>query len=414
MHEVYVPRENVNDDSVIIRRIHLKSGEAVVKNQLILEIETSKTNIEIESPVDGVIKHQLEEGSDVKVGDLLFRVGDSEDEIITIPNNESDNFFKKSDVKISNAAQKRAKELEISVESINLDWITVDDVNAMAGISKKINIEKVWDSENFKRSKYIITPFQVKSFTKRKQAEVRNLEMGEHHATSSTIGIDIKIKGRRMVVAPFLFRDSISDLIVFEASKLLRQYPELNSSYLDTKTYGMFEEINFGLSFDSGANLKVLGIKSADKISLLDLQNEIEGLLFLYESNKQVPTEILTNSTVTLTDLSRTEASFMLPLINGYQSLILGVVKKDVNIFSIYATFDHRVSEGLAVTKFLSDLRLRILSHYADGILNSSLICYACEKGIVEEISFGNRGFLKIALPSGDDACLCRNCFEGW
>jgi hypothetical protein len=147
---------------------------------------------------------------------------------------------------------------------------------------------------------------------------------------------------------------------------------------------------------------------------LAEIQNEVEKLLELYESDHSIPTDLLTSSTVTLSDLSRTEASFILPLINGFQSLILGVVRHGENAYKIYATFDHRVSEGLRVTEFLTELKSRILSYYSDPDGVATLTCHVCEKTMAEEISLGNRGFIKITLPNGNEANLCRNCFVGW
>ena len=104
----------------------------------------------------------------------------------------------------------------------------------------------------------------------------------------------------------------------------------------------------------------------------------------------------------------------MLPLINGYQSLILGVVRQQKNFFTIYATFDHRLSEGLRVVNFLSELKSRILSYYLDGQNIASIKCYACEKTMSHEIADGYRGFVKMTLQNGDDANFCHQCFGGW
>lgn len=253
-----------------------------------------------------------------------------------------------------------------------------------------------------------------RKYIKRKQSEIKNLQIGNHQATSSTIGIDIKVPGKRIIDPPFLFNNNISDLIVFEGSKLLRKYPELNAVYMGPKFFGKYEDVNFGWSFDGGSNLKVLAIKNSDKMSLLELHLEVERLLELYESNQNISMDLLTSSTVTISDLSKTDATFIFPLINGYQSLILGVVSKAQNNFSIYATFDHRVSEGLTVTKFLTELKSRILSYFVDKDGRANLVCYACEKSMAEELSLGKRGFIKITLPNGDDTNLCRNCFDGW
>lgn len=412
MIEVLVPRENVNDDSVVVRAIHVESGNLIVEGQLILEIETSKTNIEIASPASGFISHNLELGAELRIGTLLFCVsnqGASMEELkITEP------LSGNSNLKISKAALKRAQELGVDVKKLNIDWITTQDIEEKAGL-KLVNQNTVWSKEDrFINTIDLGASVKKQPISKRKQAEIRNLEIGRHQSTSSTIGISITVPSERLVPPPFLFRNSISDLIVFESSRLFKKYPELNSAFIDPKTWGNYENVNFGWSFDSGENLKVLTIKNSDQLLLSDLQDEIFRLLELYESNENIPLELLTSSTVTISDLSSTDTSFMLPLINGFQSLILGVVKQRENCFSIYATFDHRVSEGLKVANFLSDLKSRILTYYFDPNGIASLVCHVCEKTISEEISLGNRGFIKMSLPSGDEANLCRNCFEGY
>lgn len=413
MIEVFVPRDNVNDDSVVIRAVHVKSGDFISKGQLIVEIETSKTNIDIESPEAGFISHNLELGSEIGIGKLLFCVG-IEGPIIQEFDGVGHQPLQSADVKISKAAARRAKELNVDLSKLEVEWISSDDVERSAGlIMPKIDGAQAKEN-NSNDLTGLSAPVKKELISKRKQAEIKSLQIGNHQSTSSTIGIDIVVPGQRIVPPPFLFQNSISDLIVFEGSRLLKKYPELNSVFIDSKTFGKYEDINFGWSFDSGANLKVLSIKGSDKFPLVDLQNEVVRLLNLYESDQNIPVELLTSSTVTISDLSKTNASFMLPIINGYQSLILGVVKPKKDHFSVYATFDHRVSEGLKVTAFLSELKERILSYYLGANGMASLACYACEKTMDEEISLGNRGFIKITLPSGEEGNLCRNCFSGW
>lgn len=412
MIKILVPRENVNDDTVIVRAIHVDSGDSVTKGQLIVEIETSKTNIDIEAPENGVLSHSLEVGAEIELGATLFCIDDESEKIEQLESERPQ--LEDVNIKISKAAARRADELNIDPRQIGVKWVTTEHIEKKAGLtSKKSNTFQARQDES---NDEITLSSSVKkeSLSKRKQAEIKNLQIGCHHSTSSTIGINIKILGTRVVAPPFLFRDSITDLIVFETSRLLRRFPELNSTYVDSKTYGKYDEVNFGWSFDGGGNLKVLAIKNTDKLSLIEIQNEVEKLLELYESNHSIPMDLLTSSTVTISDLSKTEASFILPLINGFQSLILGVVRQDENAFGLYATFDHRVSEGLRVTKFLTELKARILSYYLDqdGVTTST--CHACEKAMSEEISLGHRGFIKITLPNGNEANLCRNCFDGW
>jgi hypothetical protein len=82
-------------------------------------------------------------------------------------------------------------------------------------------------------------------------------------------------------------------------------------------------------------------------------------------------------------------------------------------MYSVFASFDHRVAEGLLVTQFLEELRERVHSYFLNEAGVANLRCHACSRHIAEDAALGNRGFLSVRLPSGDDVLLCRNCFEG-
>jgi len=137
MFEVLVPRENVNDDFVVIRSIHVLSGESVKKGQVVVEVETSKTNIEIEAPDDGKVSHDLSEGDQLSVGSILFIVGEASTthdnkEKVNAENTHDDPNFK--GIKFSIEAEKRIKELGISKSIFNKGWITAYDVNLSQNI----------------------------------------------------------------------------------------------------------------------------------------------------------------------------------------------------------------------------------------------------------------------------------------
>jgi pyruvate dehydrogenase E2 component (dihydrolipoamide acetyltransferase) len=423
MIEILVPRENVNDESVVILDINFESGSKINKGDIVISIETSKTNIDIDAPMEGILVHQLKKGAEVNVGSLLFSIANLEESQFSLKeqakvsdiNSTTESINSKA--KFSIAAIERAKQLGVNLNQFDGGWFTSMDIERHIGVATPMAayqqpiIEKTAKIE----SGPVLSASSTKvPISKRKQSEARNLISGDHGNTTSTIGIQIKLLGERYVPPPFLFKGGISDLLVFEAARLLKKYPELNSAYADEKTIMQYDHVNFGWSFDNGKNLKVLAVKHADQISLGELQIQVSRLLDLYDSGDTIPMDLLLDSTVTFSDLSRSAASFMLPLINGHQALILGLVNKSKNLFEIFASFDHRVSEGLSVVSFLTELKSRVLSHFMDanGLVNSS--CYACGKSMSEELSLGHRGFIKMTLANGQDESLCRNCFEGW
>lgn len=133
MHSIIVPKENVNDEEVTIVKVFFQSGTKVTKDDTIFEIETTKVNIDIDSPVSGILLHSLSEGDTIKVGEILCKIDDGSDVKISL-NEEitSKDTANISKVKISKAALQRAKELNVDISKITKGMITINDVEKMA------------------------------------------------------------------------------------------------------------------------------------------------------------------------------------------------------------------------------------------------------------------------------------------
>jgi sugar O-acyltransferase (sialic acid O-acetyltransferase NeuD family) len=82
MSDILVENYNVNDEEYIFLGFLVKEHSAVNAGQAIAEIETSKTVIEIVTPIPGIISFSVLPEQSVKVGDILCSVSvDSEGEI---------------------------------------------------------------------------------------------------------------------------------------------------------------------------------------------------------------------------------------------------------------------------------------------------------------------------------------------
>src|SRR3990167_7244437 len=65
--------ENITGGNVV--RVAVKVGEAVKKDQTVLELETDKASIEVPSPVAGVVREILvKEGAQAKVGQVIMKI----------------------------------------------------------------------------------------------------------------------------------------------------------------------------------------------------------------------------------------------------------------------------------------------------------------------------------------------------
>ena len=72
--EIIVPKENANDDYVKIIDWFFKQGDYVKKGDLILEIETSKANVEIAAESDGYIEILHSKGEDLPTNEIIGRI----------------------------------------------------------------------------------------------------------------------------------------------------------------------------------------------------------------------------------------------------------------------------------------------------------------------------------------------------
>jgi len=430
--QVKFERENVNDEFVLVTKIHKTNADRVESDECVLEVETSKTIKEILSPATGRLVISLNVGDEVAVGGILFEIDSDEADTALALNTARDSRHTGAESgplpdngnirQLSKAAQQIVDRSSLDINRLPTGWVTSEDVLALTTADSAINkpgpaimTNREPDSA---RSDLPKTMFRHERTSIRKRTEARNLGRANGSGNLSMLAISVAVGTQRLSTPPFLFFDSIADLVVFEASRLLHSFAELNGFHLDDRTIGLYDEINFGISFDNGRNLKVLAMQNSDQMSLVQIQEKFESLLHLYEKGDAIPDDLMTTSTVTLSDLSRSGISHMLPLLNANQALILGITRSGDGGFIIYASFDHRVSEGLRVARFLTELRARIESHFRAKAPSHGFVevarCSVCDRSVTEEKSNGGRGLLKLQIDNGSDGFICRACFEGW
>ncbi len=141
MHEILVPKENVNDEEVTIIQIFFENGSKVNKGDSIFEIETTKVNIDVEATISGTLLHKLKKGDVLKIGHPLAYIDDGSSET---PRSDEDVSIEKistlsPDVQVSKAALKRAKDLNVDISKIKKGMITISDIEQMADKNIKEN-----------------------------------------------------------------------------------------------------------------------------------------------------------------------------------------------------------------------------------------------------------------------------------
>ncbi len=345
VHEIISPKSNA-DKAMLVRKLYFSNNDYVRKGDELLDLETSKTAIILDTQIEGYIEYKIGEGDSISVGVVVICIHDEKFEEVIVKNLGDISL---DDKIISHVAQSYIKKNSIDVSGINKNFITLSDVRKNLGIIQEG--ETVEDLIETVRHPIGLA----------KKVEIEALLNVQSGSLISTISIDVNAielnKNNSLFSST---NDSYLPIIIHEVSKLLRKYPALNSFYQNNHIYE-YIDINFGVALDIDDGLKVYNIRECDNKDLDEIKDSLARGVYSY-LRKELTIKEITETTFTITDLSQYGVSNFIPLVNSHQSAILGVsaVDKALKRFSLSLSFDHRVTEGKSVSMFLSDLAKNI------------------------------------------------------
>jgi pyruvate/2-oxoglutarate dehydrogenase complex dihydrolipoamide acyltransferase (E2) component len=428
LQEIYLPKDSVSDDSAEVVELYVANGDEVKKGDMLLDIETSKAIVSIEAEIGGYIKLCCNKGQEVLVGDPLIKIVSTKDEALgeagPFENKSKENLKAESegsDTKFSRNAMALMKENNISFSEFSeMDFVTEGDVKELITSMSQEKTRLAQTSNVASNGLIDFVPVG-----KNKQTEIRYISEAQYEVLSSTlnVAVDFGDIGATLKSSFKIFDSSCLPLIIFEVSRLLKQFRVFNAFYVDKKI-GYYKNINVGVATDIDDGLKVLTLYDADKLKMSEVETELYGLVEKY-LDRELDVSEITNSTFTITDLSAKGVDFFTPLINSRQSAILGIsqLDKKLNRFYLTLVFDHRVTEGRVAGEFLGELKNRLESYsqgngekqnenYDDD--TSDIRCSICLKSLQEDRNLSGIGMIKIVDHSGKENHLCYICLTGY
>jgi len=347
IHEIISPKLNA-DKVMLVRKLYFSNNDYVRKGDELLDLETSKTAIILDTKIEGYVEYRVKEKDSVNIGSVVVCIHDEKFEKGVVDKKLGDIGL--VDKVISHAAQSYIEKNNIDVLGMNKNFITYSDVDKNLDIRQE---EKPVESSIIESS--IETVQHPIGLTK--QVEIEALSNVQSGSLISTISINVNAIAINKNNALFSSTDdSYLPVIIHEVSKLLRKFPALNSFYQNNNIYE-YIDINIGVAIDIDDGLKVYNIRECDNKDLDEIKDSLARGVYGY-LRKELTIEEITETTFTITDLSKYGVSNFIPLVNSHQSAILGVsaVDKGLKRFSLSLSFDHRVTEGKVVSMFLSDL----------------------------------------------------------
>jgi len=452
---INTPRINTNDDLVQVADWYVESGAYIEKDQDIVDIETSKAVVTLTAEMEGYIGPLVEAGTVIHVGAPLYRIAASQEDL-EIGSSEGS-----VSADVTSQPLPPVSEQSVTVQGpypctrfskeaarlLQERGLTSEDFQG-AGLVTSRSIDNRQANSSLglpRRQQPIVDRISMpilsgpqtdrcKRVSLAKQAEIQSLSTGESGNINSMLSVYFDTAPiRARLYNEHSFDGNIQPLIIYEISRSLKQWPQF-TAYFEDNSIHYYDRIDLGLAFDLGRGLKVVTIKEADKLSPIEIFEKTIEIGMRYTENLILPEELV-NSTFTITDLSGFDILHFHPIINGNQSVIIGLGGDSAKAgypMSINMTFDHRVSNGREVATFLKELRTRLLSYSifehsldnepeflsnASGITadRSANSCDTC--GIDSEKYYrdysSNAYMLAYFREDGTLGSVCHRCYDG-
>ena len=387
--------ENVAGGDVV--GVLVREGDVIAANDGVIELETDKAVLEIPCTLASqVTKVHVAKGQTVKVGQPLLTV-ETESETVAKPQAEVAPDAKKprpSAAPASPEARRLAHELGVDLTRVQgtgkRGRITVEDVRAAgatgglsagaaedtpsAGIPAQrgsrepavppgelgedsygpVRRERMSKIRRTIAAQMVISASTIPHVTNFDDADVTELERMRKTIPPAYLGPTIKL-----TAMPFVIR---------AVALALRQHPLLNASIDEEKEQIVYKQyVNVGVAVDTPRGLIVPVMRGADRMSILHIARELT-LLAARARSAEFTVDELRGGTFTVSNLGAVGGVYSTPIINHPEVaiLLLGRSRWMLSVFEgkiegrlkmpLSLSFDHRVVDGAAASRFLNDV----------------------------------------------------------
>ena len=158
---------------------------------------------------------------------------------------------------------------------------------------------------------------------------------------------------------------SVTPFIIKAVAAGLKKFPQFNSSIDMTTQEIIFKNyINIGLAIDTDRGLLVPVLKNADKMSILQISDELTAMAQRARAHK-TSIEEMRGGCFTISNLGGIGGSFFTPIINWPQVAILGISRVAMEptfeegycgprlMLPLSLSYDHRIIDGADAARFL-------------------------------------------------------------
>ncbi|MHA6251595.1 2-oxoglutarate dehydrogenase complex dihydrolipoyllysine-residue succinyltransferase [Oceanobacillus sp. CAU 1775] len=400
MQDIKIPELAESITEGTIAEWLVKQGDKVEKGDPIIELETDKVNVEVNSEFSGVITEILsEEGEDVSVGDVVAKLDENGQAGSAAPEAEAkkeeapakeepakeapkaeaqaeETETSTNDVIASPAARKRARELNIDLSKVStidpLGRVRPEDVEAAAAEkSKPAPQAKKAEAPASEKTEFS-KPVERVKMTRRRQTIAKNLVNVQQEAAMLTTFNEIDMSAIMQLRAErkdkFLEKNGVKLGFMSFFTKAvvgaLKEFPLLNAEIQGNElVIKKFYDIGIAVSTEEGLVVPV--VRDADRLDFAGIEAEIMDLGLKARENKLALSD-LQGGTFSITNGGIFGSMLSTPILNAPQVGILGmhnIVKRAVvmpddsievrPMMYLALSYDHRIVDGKEAVQFL-------------------------------------------------------------
>ena len=392
--EVKVPSLPESVADAIVVNWHKKAGDAVKRDEALVEVETDKVVLEVPSPTDGVLEEIIEqEGATVVAEQLLARINSTASAPATGGKKETPQDAPKESTQetqqtesiITPSANKLIVENKLDASQITGSGrdgrVLKEDVLQYLSDQKSKPAEKPVETKKVETKPVEKTPIvepipgerserRVPMTRLRARIAERLVEAQQTAAILTTFNevdmqpvMDLRKKYQEKFEKEYGIKLGFMSFFVKATIEALKRFPSVNASIdgNDIVYHGYFD---IGVAVSSPRGLVVPVVRDADQLNLAEIEKTIADYVEKAKNNT-LAIEDITGGTFTLSNGGVFGSLLSTPILNPPQSGILGMHKiqqrpvvEDGAIVAkpmmyLALSYDHRIIDGREAVQFL-------------------------------------------------------------
>ena len=367
INKMVMPKTGQTMETGTIVDWKIKVGDVVKKGDIIMEIETDKATLEIESFHNGQVKAILAEvGDEVPIEEVIALIGDQDDvvddQLIASVKGQTGSSpisasapaapeaspastdtpstpSTKKGPRISPRAKKIAREKGIDISTIT-----------GTGPGGRITEKDVLVTMQTQSTGDFIPANRIKKITAERMLESKR----QIPCFYLNVKVDASaLAGKRQKAKAAGQKVSYNDYIIEAVGKALVAYPEMTGQWTGDGIR-LAQSKNAGLAISTDEGLVAPTIYDIDKKTAQQISDDTQQLIEKAKAGKLEPTD-LEGACITVSNLGMLGIDEFIPIVIPGQASILGVGRISAdNKMSMTLSVDHRVADGAYAARFLN------------------------------------------------------------